>query len=198
VAEFKVDAARQLLEAEVRDTFLGTAGAAAGVRGSLVWVAPAAAASPQLSSQRHYPLPSTLTVRNAWLAANMRPSTGAQGIGLLATGIIGNTLEDILALTVAGNVVDGSAQALARAGNLHVAPPAVWCALALKSGLTVLAVLAVLTAGLASYVAVLNLPLKRSDIKAKVAKVAGNFVEGVSTAMAEVGEGGAGGPEGGW
>lgn len=30
VSEFRVDAARQLLEAEIKDTFLGTAGAAAG------------------------------------------------------------------------------------------------------------------------------------------------------------------------
>lgn len=66
---------------------------------------------------------------------------GAQGIGLLATSLMGNTLEDILALTVAG---------------------------------------------MASYVAVLNLPLKRSDIKAKVAQRANNFAEGVTAAMAEV------------
>lgn len=66
---------------------------------------------------------------------------GAQGIGLLATSLMGNTLEDILALAVAG---------------------------------------------MASYVAVLNLPLKRSDIKGKVSKVADNFVEGVTAAMAEV------------
>lgn len=69
-------------------------------------------------------------------------AAGAQGIGLLATSLIGNTLEDILALTVAG---------------------------------------------MASYVAVLNLPLKRSDIKAKVAQRASKFVEGVTAAMAEVG-----------
>lgn len=94
VGEFKVDAARALLEAEIKDAFLGTAGAAAG----------------------------------------------AQGIGLLATSLMGNTLEDILALAVAG---------------------------------------------MASYVAVLNLPLKRSDIKGKVSKVATNFVEGVAAAMAE-------------
>jgi hypothetical protein len=31
VGEFKVDAARALLEAEIKDAFLGTAGAAAGV-----------------------------------------------------------------------------------------------------------------------------------------------------------------------
>lgn len=67
--------------------------------------------------------------------------TGAQGIGLLAASALGNTLEDLLALTVAG---------------------------------------------LASYVAVLNLPLKRSEIKSKVGKVAGNFVESVTAAMAEV------------
>lgn len=71
-------------------------------------------------------------------------TTGAQGIGLLTASLIGNTLEDILALTVAG---------------------------------------------LASYVAVLNLPLKRSEIKGKVSKVATNFVQGVSDAMAEVSAG---------
>jgi len=68
-------------------------------------------------------------------------SAGAQGLGLLAAGWLGNTLEDLLALTVAG---------------------------------------------MASYVAVLNLPLKRSDIKAKVAKVANNFMEGVTDAMQQV------------
>jgi hypothetical protein len=68
--------------------------------------------------------------------------TGAQGLGLLAAGWFKGTLEDLLALTVAG---------------------------------------------LASYVAVLNLPLKRSDIKGKVAKVAGNFADSVTSAMAEVG-----------
>jgi hypothetical protein len=62
-------------------------------------------------------------------------------VGLLATGVIGNTLEDVLALAVAG---------------------------------------------LASYVAVLNLPLKRADLKAKAAKRAGVFVAGVAAAMAEV------------
>lgn len=70
--------------------------------------------------------------------------TGAQGIGLLATSLMGNTLEDILTLAVAG---------------------------------------------MASYVAVLNLPLKRSEIKGKVGRVANNFVEGVTAAMAEVGRG---------
>lgn len=49
-------------------------------------------------------------------------------------------------------------------------------------------ILALAVAGMASYVAVLNLPLKRSDIKAKVAQRANNFVEGVTAAMAEVGE----------
>jgi hypothetical protein len=67
---------------------------------------------------------------------------GAQGLGLLAASWFKGTLEDLLALTVAG---------------------------------------------LASYVAVLNLPLKRSDIKAKVARVAGNFADSVTSAMAEVG-----------
>jgi hypothetical protein len=37
VGEFKVDAARALLEAEIKDTFLGTAGAAAG-RAPVVWL----------------------------------------------------------------------------------------------------------------------------------------------------------------
>ncbi|KAF8065743.1 hypothetical protein HT031_002803 [Scenedesmus sp. PABB004] len=97
VAEFKPDAARTLLEAELREAFLGTAGSAAG----------------------------------------------AQGLGLLAAGWLGNTLEDLLALTVAG---------------------------------------------LASYVAVLNLPLRRSDIKAKVARVAGGFADTVTGAMAEEAE----------
>jgi hypothetical protein len=46
--------------------------------------------------------------------------------------------------------------------------------------------LALTVAGLASYVAVLNLPLKRSDIKGKVARVAGNFADSVTSAMAEV------------
>lgn len=41
-------------------------------------------------------------------------------------------------------------------------------------------------AGMASYVAVLNLPLKRSEIKTKVGNRANNFVEGVAAAMAEV------------
>lgn len=67
--------------------------------------------------------------------------TGAQGIGLLAANMLHNSLEDLLALTIAG---------------------------------------------LASYVAVLNLPLKRSEIKAKVAKRAGNFADSVTTAMGEV------------
>jgi hypothetical protein len=47
-------------------------------------------------------------------------------------------------------------------------------------------ILALTVAGMASYVAVLNLPLKRSDIKAKVAQRANNFAEGVTAAMAEV------------
>eukprot|EP00879_Flechtneria_rotunda_P003905 GHRR01004145.1.p1 GENE.GHRR01004145.1~~GHRR01004145.1.p1 ORF type:complete len:584 (+),score=253.10 GHRR01004145.1:1864-3615(+) len=68
-------------------------------------------------------------------------AAGAQGLGLLAAGWLGNTVEDVLALTVAG---------------------------------------------LVSYVAVLNLPLKRADIKAKVGKVANNFVDSVTAAMAEV------------
>lgn len=39
VGEFKVDAARALLEAEIKDAFLGTAGAAAGgVKGMPFWV----------------------------------------------------------------------------------------------------------------------------------------------------------------
>lgn len=69
---------------------------------------------------------------------------GAQGLGLLAASWLGNTLEDFLALTVAG---------------------------------------------LASYVAVLNLPLKRSDIKAKVTRVANNYADSVTGAMSEVGAG---------
>jgi hypothetical protein len=92
VAEFNLAAAKVLLEEEIREAFLGTAGSAAG----------------------------------------------AQGLGLLAAGWMHNTLEDILALTVAG---------------------------------------------LASYVSVLNLPLKRSEIKAKVSKIAGNFADTVSGAM---------------
>ncbi|WIA16861.1 hypothetical protein OEZ85_013792 [Tetradesmus obliquus] len=94
VADFKPDAARMLLEEELREAFLGTAGSAAG----------------------------------------------AQGLGLLAASWLKGGLEDLLALTVAG---------------------------------------------LASYVAVLNLPLKRADIKGKVARVAGNFADSVTTAMAE-------------
>lgn len=54
----------------------------------------------------------------------------------------------------------------------------------LRSTLEDFLVLAV--AGMASYVAVLNLPLKRSEIKAKVGNRANNFVEGVAAAMAEV------------
>lgn len=83
-----------LLEEEIREAFLGTAGSAAG----------------------------------------------AQGLGLFAAGWLANTLEDILALSVAG---------------------------------------------LASYVSVLNLPLRRSEIKSKVGKIAGNFSESVTSAMDE-------------
>jgi hypothetical protein len=58
----------------------------------------------------------------------------------------------------------------------------------LRSTLEDFLVLAV--AGMASYVAVLNLPLKRSEIKAKVGNRANNFVDGVAAAMAEVREAG--------
>ncbi|KIY92924.1 hypothetical protein MNEG_15040, partial [Monoraphidium neglectum] len=67
-------------------------------------------------------------------------AAGAQGLGLLAASWISNTLEDILALSVAG---------------------------------------------LASYVSVLNLPLKRSEIKAKISKISGNFADTVLVAMEE-------------
>jgi hypothetical protein len=79
-----------VLESEVREAFLGTAGSAAG----------------------------------------------AQGLGLLAASWLGSGLEDLLAVTVAG---------------------------------------------LAGYVSVLNLPLRRADIKAKVARAAaalGDELEG--------------------
>ena len=102
VAEFDLAAARVLLEEEVREAFLGTAGSAAG----------------------------------------------AQGLGLLAAGWLRGALEDALALAVAG---------------------------------------------LASYVAVLNLPLKRAAIKAKVAKIAGKFADGVAGAMERELEAGVGG-----
>jgi hypothetical protein len=92
VSDFNLAAAKVLLEEEIREAFLGTAGSAAG----------------------------------------------AQGLGLLAAGWMHNTLEDILALTVAG---------------------------------------------LASYVSVLNLPLKRSEIKGKISKIAGNFADTVCGAM---------------
>ncbi|KAI8475898.1 MAG: hypothetical protein J3K34DRAFT_517060 [Monoraphidium minutum] len=92
VSDFDLSAAKVLLEEEVRQAFLGTAGSAAG----------------------------------------------AQGLGLLAASWIHNSLEDLLALTVAG---------------------------------------------LASYVSVLNLPLRRSEIKAKVAKIAGNYADTVVAAM---------------
>lgn len=67
--------------------------------------------------------------------------TGAQGIGLLAASMLHNTVEDLLALTVAG---------------------------------------------LASYVAVLNLPLRRSEIKKKVSNIATNYIEHVTASMKEV------------
>jgi hypothetical protein len=92
VADFNLDAAKVLLEEEIRQAFLGTAGSAAGV----------------------------------------------QGVGLLAASWIHNTVEDILALGVAG---------------------------------------------LASYVSVLNLPLKRAEIKGKVSKIATTFAESVMGAM---------------
>jgi hypothetical protein len=94
VADFNLGAAKVLLEEEIREAFLGTAGSAAG----------------------------------------------AQGLGLLAAGWMHRTLEDILVLSVAG---------------------------------------------LASYVSVLNLPLKRAEIKGKVSKVAGNFADGLAAAMEE-------------
>jgi hypothetical protein len=81
VADFNPRAAAAVLESEVREAFLGTAGSAAG----------------------------------------------AQGLGLLAASWLGSGLEDLLAVTVAG---------------------------------------------LAGYVSVLNLPLRRADIKAKVARAA--------------------------
>jgi hypothetical protein len=92
VQEFDPSAAALLLEEEVREAFLGTAGTAAG----------------------------------------------AQGLGLLAAGWLGSSLEDLLALALAGA---------------------------------------------ASYVAVLNLPLRRADIKSKVAAAAGKFGDGVEAAM---------------
>jgi hypothetical protein len=66
---------------------------------------------------------------------------GAQGLGLLAASYLGSTLEDFLALAIAG---------------------------------------------LASYVAVLNLPLRRAEIKGKVATIARNFADSVTSAMAKV------------
>jgi hypothetical protein len=98
LGEFKIDAAKTLLEQELKEAFLGTAGAAAG----------------------------------------------ALGAGFLATSWLPNTLEDVLALCLAG---------------------------------------------LASYVSVLNLPLRRSNIKAKVAKIANNFGGTVTAAMEQVGRG---------
>jgi len=92
VAEFNLGAAKVLLEEEIREAFLGTAGSAAGV----------------------------------------------QGLGLLAASWIHNTVEDLLALGVAG---------------------------------------------LASYVSVLNLPLKRAEIKGKISKIAGGFADSVVEAM---------------
>jgi hypothetical protein len=96
LGEFKIDAAKTLLEQELKEAFLGTAGAAAG----------------------------------------------ALGAGFLATSWLPNTLEDVLALCLAG---------------------------------------------LASYVSLLNLPLRRSNIKAKVAKIANNFAGSVTEAMEKVG-----------
>ncbi len=54
-------------------------------------------------------------------------------------------------------------------------------------GSTIEDVLALAVAGLASYVAVLNLPLRRADIKAKVSKVARNYVDTVTDTMRQVG-----------
>jgi GTPase SAR1 family protein len=88
VAEFKPAAARALLEEEVREAFLGTAGQAAG----------------------------------------------AQGAALVAAGLLPTAAEDAAAFAVAA---------------------------------------------LASYVAVLNLPLRRAEIKAKVSKAAGKFADEV-------------------
>ena len=92
VAEFKPSAARAVLEEEVREAFLGTAGAAAG----------------------------------------------AQGAALIAAGLLPTGAEDAAAFAVAS---------------------------------------------LASYVAVLNLPLRRAEIKAKVAKAAGRFADEVAARM---------------
>jgi hypothetical protein len=92
VKSFSPGAAALLLEEEIREAFLGTAGTAAG----------------------------------------------AQGVGLLAASWLGTTLEDLLAVALAGA---------------------------------------------ASYVAVLNLPLRRADIKAKVASTAGKFVADVEGEM---------------
>jgi hypothetical protein len=92
VKSFSPSAAALLLEEEIREAFLGTAGTAAG----------------------------------------------AQGVGLFAASWLGTTLEDMLALALASA---------------------------------------------ASYVAVLNLPLRRADIKAKVASTAGKFVADVEGEM---------------
>ena len=98
VGEFDLSAAKTLLEEELREAFLGTAGTAAG----------------------------------------------ALGGGLLATSVLPNTLEDILALSLAG---------------------------------------------LASYVSVLNLPLRRSKIKSKVGTIATNFAGSLTEAMEKVSPG---------
>ena len=74
-----------------------------------------------------------------------RALPGAQGLGLLAASALPTTLEDVLAVGVAG---------------------------------------------LASYIAVLNLPLRRATIKQKVAGIARNFVRGVTDAMKQVRGGG--------
>jgi hypothetical protein len=63
---------------------------------------------------------------------------GAQGVGLVGTSVLANTLEDVMALSLAG---------------------------------------------LASYLAVLNLPLRRAEIKAKLQKVASNFAGNVEKLM---------------
>lgn len=92
VLDFNISAAATLLEEEIKEAFLGTAGSAAG----------------------------------------------AQGVGLVAANMLHSGLEDILALTIAG---------------------------------------------LASYVAVLNLPLRRTEIKGKVGRLAGKFLEDLEGRM---------------
>lgn len=139
------------------------------------------------SMETCWPFPASISVRCPSSARlKLCAPAGAQGPGLLATSALPSSIEDQLALAIrfATRYV-----AFRRCSTLLFL-----CAPAGAQGLGLLAtsalassiedLLAVTVAGLAGYVSVLNLPLKRADIKAKVARTATNFAAGLDARMA--------------